>query len=60
MADDKESSFQADSLSSEEKEKLPTVRDHVPMQVWLVSTVIFLERAGYYGAIAPFRAFSNL
>jgi len=40
---------------SDLREQLPAVRDKVPGRVWLVSTVYFLERAAFYGAIAPFR-----
>ncbi|KAF2106957.1 oligopeptide transporter [Lophiotrema nucula] len=41
--------------SPSERGELRAVRGSVPRQVWLVSVVIFFERAAYYGVTAPFQ-----
>ncbi|KAF1957637.1 oligopeptide transporter [Byssothecium circinans] len=43
------------AVMDEEEEKLRTVRGAVPLNVWLINVVIFLERASFYGVSAPFQ-----
>lgn len=42
-------------MTETDSTSLRKVRDEVPARVWLVSTVIFFERAAYYGAVTLFR-----
>ncbi|KAM7185432.1 POT family domain containing protein [Naviculisporaceae sp. PSN 640] len=36
-------------------EKVPTVRDQVPLRVYIISTVILLERAAFFGCLTTFQ-----
>lgn len=55
MAEKHEPEAQVEESIELSHQNLPLVREHVPFRVWLISVVILLERAAYYGSGQPFR-----
>ena len=60
MSDETKVDSQPGESTTLTEQDLATVRGHVPLKVWLVQGLYFLERAAYYGLSQPLREFTWL
>lgn len=59
MAEKTEPDSQQEESTNLSHQNVAAVRSHVPLRVWLIQGVIFLERAAFYGSSQPFRESSS-